>query len=218
MYTPFVAAPKGRNAMLSAPTARRRDDDELLGLSGDDWASTRTQLGKCLVTGGPSRLQRPTDPGSDKRSRLRCHDTRGAVVSDLAKMPASFPAWHHSPAQVPCIRPVPETAPPLRTRRPLSRHRSGYLRPGCRIAARGTSYPGYSVPRGWDPQHPCHFIAGRSLETRSTPLPGPWVWVGDRDNGIDRGAGAKVPRPLRRHVGSKQASPPGGRRNWLRNI
>jgi hypothetical protein len=77
-------------------------------------------------------------------------------------------------------------------------------------------YPGTPSPGVWDSQDPCEFIAGHGFERSiNHPLPGPWVkvGVGDRNNGIDRGVTRiEVPRPpsKRRHVGSKQASHPGG--------
>ncbi|KAL2172126.1 hypothetical protein VTG60DRAFT_127 [Thermothelomyces hinnuleus] len=143
----------------------------------------------------------------------------------------TYPAWHRwARSQVPCIRPASKTAPPFRRRRPLSRNRSGYLRPGCRIAATCTSYttltsfsgftthtPTYrryltipcihgalpTPPPGvWDPRAcPVSLLVstttGHSFEPRSNPppLPGLWVWVGDRDDGIGEDPGLRYLDP-----------------------
>jgi hypothetical protein len=143
-----------------------------------------------LVAGGPSEHRHRVSEAANGACLSRCHDTReearwpSLLVVKLAStgvsdFPKTYPAGQPTSELAGSMQLVPLSgrAPPAWTRRPLSRRRSGYLRPGCRIAAR---HADGLCTLGWDPQHhpPLPFYC-RTVRGSSNPpcqVLG-WVWA-----------------------------------------
>lgn len=113
-----------------------------------------------------------------KRSSLRSQKRTEIGVGDSSRASnRTYPAWHTEPVgsvHTPCS----QGSPSIRTRRPWFRYRSGYLRPGCRIADIVLRTPPHTLPPfppgGVDClSHPCTLsFRTAGSRPRSTPCQG----------------------------------------------